>query len=416
MDTNVPQLIPYVRSISDDPFDQSYLDAAYNIPSNIPAYQQKIINVAQQNPQLRSSPQFYARAQPLVIPSKVRSSPQFYAQAQPLGVPSKVMMAPPRIGYFSQQPTSTPKIPTSPDIYSKQVKSSPLEDITLFPGARYDKSTTPWTLLNFAEIFTQVRILGKGSFGETSQVRHNLTGQEFALKRLFQADEPLLAHETMILSKISAAPNCNVNIVCYYGAVKIAFDDTLYNCIFTEYIEGNTLMSAAVSGKITYDKMHIQELGLWLLSTMAQLHSQGYVHRDIKPDNIMLTIDGQYKLIDFGLACNIKTDDPDVKCPAYSAGSAPFMPPELLTSSQITQSQINNFPSADIYAIGVTLYTLIDIAQYPYELASGVPKGPYKDITVPEFSCINQVIKSMVNPNLYSRPDARDAFSQLERC
>ncbi len=78
-------------------------------------------------------------------------------------------------------------------------------------------------------------------------------------------------------------------------------------------------------------------------------HRRGVIHRDIKPNNIMLTRDNEVRIIDFGIAI---LRDADVSCIEGIAGSPSYMSPEQVESAEIT-------PASDIYSLGAVMYELL---------------------------------------------------------
>lgn len=89
-----------------------------------------------------------------------------------------------------------------------------------------------------------------------------------------------------------------------------------------------------------------------LILGIEYLHAQGVVHRDIKPDNLLLTDDDVLKIVDFGVSEMF--EKPEDMRTAKSAGSPAFLPPELCVAKHGNVSGA----AADIWSMGVTLYCL----------------------------------------------------------
>ncbi len=87
-----------------------------------------------------------------------------------------------------------------------------------------------------------------------------------------------------------------------------------------------------------------------ILSGLTYAHSFGYIHRDIKPNNILINKQGEAKITDFGIAKVIGGEN--LTRQGFVLGTTPYMAPEYLSQGVVT-------PQTDIYALGVTLYEML---------------------------------------------------------
>ncbi|MEM6293088.1 MAG: serine/threonine-protein kinase [Myxococcota bacterium] len=119
-----------------------------------------------------------------------------------------------------------------------------------------------------------------------------------------------------------------------------------------ELVEGETL-SSVLARKGPLSAGHVARVGAEIAFALSAAHEAGVVHRDIKPDNVMLRPDGRVAVMDFGIA--FSRDDGDAK----PSGTPAYMAPEQVRGEPAA-------PGADVYALGATLFHLLTGA-FPFE-------------------------------------------------
>ena len=117
-----------------------------------------------------------------------------------------------------------------------------------------------------------------------------------------------------------------------------------------EYIEGNTLASI-ISRKKSISMNDILFIGARVASGLHAAHSQGLVHRDIKPGNIMITPEGKVKVTDFGIV-SLQNEESDITKTGSILGTASYISPEQAQGKPVSKE-------SDLYSLGTVLYELI---------------------------------------------------------
>jgi serine/threonine protein kinase len=136
------------------------------------------------------------------------------------------------------------------------------------------------------------------------------------------------------------------------------------NCpyLVMEFVEGESL-----GQKIERDGRLPESEAIRLIAQVAQAlhkaHKQGLVHRDVKPDNILVTPEGQAKLTDLGLVKEVETDL-NLTRTGRGLGTPHFMAPEQFRAAKDAD------PRADIYSLGATLYMMVT-GELPFASTTG---------------------------------------------
>lgn len=223
--------------------------------------------------------------------------------------------------------------------------------------------------------------VGGGTFGRVFSAVDLDNGEILAVKEINIQDSkamkkifPLIKEEMSVLEILN-----HPNIVSYYG-VEVHRDKVN---IFMEYCEGGSLAALLEHGRIE-DEMVTQVYTLQLLEGLAYLHESGIVHRDVKPENILLDFNGVIKYVDFGAAKKIanngtrlasmnKTEDADGEQEedAHAAdakvaknnenglqdmmGTPMYMAPESITGS----TSKGKFGADDVWSLGCVVLEMI---------------------------------------------------------
>jgi len=201
-------------------------------------------------------------------------------------------------------------------------------------------------------------LLGAGGMGEVYRARDTQLGRDIAVKVLPAS----LANDTHRLARFEREAQLLAALHHPHIAVIHSLaehEGTRY--LAMELIEGTTLADLVARGGLPVDEA--LRLALQIAEALEAAHSKGVVHRDLKPANVMLTRDGQVKVLDFGLAKALGADRNETtpaQSPASLAmtqqgvvlGTAGYMSPEQASGQTSDQR-------ADVWAFGVVLYEML---------------------------------------------------------
>jgi serine/threonine protein kinase len=189
--------------------------------------------------------------------------------------------------------------------------------------------------------------IGQGGMGEVHKARQVSLDRVVAIKILSKAlddnDEFIrrFEREAKAIARIA-----HPNIVGVYDFGQI---DGL-RFMVNEFIDGSSL-AHVISDRLLLPSSEVVQLMVQCLAGLGHVGSQGIVHRDIKPDNILITKDGIAKIADFGLAKDVsrKDDNTDLTALGLAMGTPAYMSPEQCMGQKLDVR-------SDIYAFGVTAW------------------------------------------------------------
>jgi len=191
--------------------------------------------------------------------------------------------------------------------------------------------------------------IGSGGVGTVYRALDRRTQELVAIKVLKYrlSDNPTL-HQRLALEFKAACELEHPNIVRALGFEN----DGEISYLVYELVEGGSL-----ADRLEKHNRLPEDVSILIITQMAQAlhyaHERQVIHRDVKPDNILLTSSGRAKLTDFGLAKDYGGEDMDLTRQATGLGTPNFMAPEQFADAKNVDAR------CDVYSLGATLYNLV---------------------------------------------------------
>ncbi|MEV6290431.1 Stk1 family PASTA domain-containing Ser/Thr kinase [Streptomyces sp. NPDC051896] len=262
------------------------------------------------------------------------------------------------------------------------------------------------------------QVLGRGGMAEVYLAHDTRLGRTVAVKTL-RAD---LARDPSFQARFrreaqSAASLNHPAIVAVYDTGEDYIDGVSIPYIVMEYVDGSTLRELLHSGRKLLPE-RAMEMTIGILQGLEYAHRNGIVHRDIKPANVMLTRNGQVKVMDFGIARAMGDAGMTMTQTAAVIGTAQYLSPEQAKGEQVDAR-------SDLYSTGCLLYELLTVrppfvgdspvaVAYQHVREEPQPPSVFDPEITPEMDAI--VLKALVKDPNYRYQSADEMRADIEAC
>lgn len=216
------------------------------------------------------------------------------------------------------------------------------------------------------EDFTVLKLIGKGAFGRVMLVRKNDTGRLYAMKQLEKDHVLSLAAVTFTLTERNVLKTFNHPFVV---SLKYSFQTKAHLFMVLDYVGGGELFYHMAERGV-FDEDTVRFYAAQIVLALGFLHDHAVTYRDLKPENLLLDINGNICLCDFGL-CKEQVDGENT---FTLCGSPEYMAPEVLQGKGYGRS-------VDWWALGILIYEMLTglppfYSEDPVEMGQNILTAP----------------------------------------
>ncbi len=229
--------------------------------------------------------------------------------------------------------------------------------------------------------------IGEGGMGVVYKALDKTLQRPVAIKMLHPAhSNQMLKTRFQVEALVTASCN-HRSIVTLYDF----FEEEENQFLVMELLEGQT-GKELLEEKGAIPFAALIKIFSSVIDGLACAHSKGIIHRDIKPNNIMITTSGEVKLMDFGIARAM--DSPQMTQAGFTVGSALYMSPEQIRNQKVDHR-------SDIYSLGITMF----------EMATG--RAPFQDANASEYNILIGHLNSELPSPRSINPDLPESLEEV---
>jgi serine/threonine-protein kinase len=198
-----------------------------------------------------------------------------------------------------------------------------------------------------AERYELVELVGTGGMSSVYKAHDSLLERNVALKVLhphYGDDEEYVERFRREARAVAQMSHPNIVTVIDRG------EDDGQQFIVFEFVDGENLKQL-VDRSGPLPARRVVELGLAIAGALAFAHEHGLVHRDVKPQNVLMTPEGEAKVTDFGIARSLDVEQ-GVTQTGTVLGTSNYLSPEQASGKPVT-------PATDVYSLGIVLFELL---------------------------------------------------------
>lgn len=307
------------------------------------------------------------------------------------------------------QNTSTPAFSPPPLNTGFDASSAPPDPSAFPPGVSMgDAPIQPIAIGDYVNVFRIERFIAKGGMGEVYEAVNPHPPHESVAVKLMLSD---LANDKnaleMFYKEASALGRVHHEAIVQYRIASQSPNGQPY--LITEFVDGPSLQE--LLGKLTLDELQLKDLTKRLSRGLGAAHRENVVHRDIAPDNVLLTQGNpeRPKIIDFGIVKDTHENGKTIIGDGF-AGKLRYVAPE-----QLGEYDFNVGPWTDIYSLALTMLAVASGKHA--DMGSSLSDAVRKRLSVPDLAVfpegLRPAFEAALQPDPANRPQTMEAFAKL---